>query len=171
MPESVKVLLVEDNLADAKLVMLALNEAKGTFEIEHVSTASAMMKRLRKEECPDVVLLDLQLPDSSGLDTLESVVNACPHTPIIVLSGLDDEDFIIEAANSGASEYVIKNPNSITPSNMRKVIYYVIRQRENVILETIESGLKKGLEKISEIKDISKKIGQTLTNGATNGHS
>src|SRR3989338_1826818 len=56
----------------------------------------------------DVILLDLLLPDSSGLDTFTHVYTQAPQTPIIILTGLDDEDVAIAAVNAGAQDYLVK---------------------------------------------------------------
>ena len=58
------------------------------------------------------VLLDLNLPDSSGLDTVSAITAACPNLPIVVISGLEDEDIAIQALSKGAQEYIFKGRES-----------------------------------------------------------
>lgn len=168
--ERIEVLLVEDNESDALLITMALKDSKEYFKVEHVTTAKATIRRI-DNDCPNVILLDLGLPDSNGLETLDRIIEACPLTPVVILSGLDNEDFIIEAANHGASEYIIKDQNSLTSANLRKVIHYVISNRENTLMNGIENDLKKGLNKIIELKVMNKKLSETLKNGSINGSS
>ena len=108
MKDTVKVMLVEDNPPDALLIREMLDDARGVqFELEHVELLSECLERLGHGQI-DAVLLDLGLPDSQGLDTFSRVHAAFPRTPLIVLSGLDDEDVAIEAARKGAQDYLPK---------------------------------------------------------------
>ncbi len=102
------VLLVEDNLGDARLLRHFLTEgAAETFELEHVDLLSTALERIAKGGIV-LVLLDLTLPDSTGLDTFASVQKAAPQTPIIVLSGRDDEALAIQTVHAGAQDYLVK---------------------------------------------------------------
>ena len=87
---TIKILLVEDNPGDALLVRVLLEEA-GTdrFDVKDVGRLGEAIERLAEEDF-SVVLLDLSLPDSQGLDTVEQVRTAAPRAPIVVLSGLDE---------------------------------------------------------------------------------
>src|SRR6266404_1410301 len=88
--ETIKVLLIEDNLGDARLIQLMLADAAGTlFETETVERLSAGLERLAADRI-GIVLLDLSLPDSHGLDTFLHLHARAPRIPIIVLSGLND---------------------------------------------------------------------------------
>jgi len=89
--ESIKVLLVEGNLGDACLLFEGLEEAlPGQFQVTHVRRLSAALEYLWHETC-DVVLLDLGLPDSHGLVTLDVTRAQAPGVPIVVLTGFQDE--------------------------------------------------------------------------------
>jgi two-component system cell cycle response regulator len=106
--EVISVLLVEDNNGDARIVQDALTEsARVRFRIERVDRLNAAVTRLAKESF-DVILLDLTLPDGWGLDTFLKVRDTAPHTPIMVLTGLDDETLGIMAVQQGAQEYLVK---------------------------------------------------------------
>ncbi len=109
MPEpSIRLLLVEDNPGDADLVreMLdATNSAK--FELEHASRLASGLALLAGGRY-DVVLLDLGLPDSSGLDTFYELHAKVPWVPVIVLTGLADHDIGLEAMKAGAQDYLVK---------------------------------------------------------------
>ena len=106
--ESIKVLLVEDNLGDARLLYEGLEEAlPGQFGITHVRRLSEAMEYLWEETC-NVVLLDLGLPDSHGLDTLVVTRAQAPGVPIVVLTGFQDEALAVEALKGGAQDYLVK---------------------------------------------------------------
>ena len=90
--EIIRVLLVEDDLANARLVELALSASSHfAFEIEVVERLSTAIERLRDDSF-DVILLDLGLPDSRGLDTISKVHAENQEIPIVVLTGFDDEE-------------------------------------------------------------------------------
>src|ERR1041384_3062615 len=92
-----RILLVEDNPGDARLLREALKDvANYHFDLEHVERLSQALERLRREPF-DVVLLDLSLPDGQGLDSLTPVRDAAPSVPILVLTGLDDEEVAVRA--------------------------------------------------------------------------
>lgn len=106
--EPIKVLLVEDNLADAGLLYEGLEEAlPEQFQTTHVRRLSEALEYLWEETC-DVVLLDLGLPDSHGLDTLVVLRAQAPGVPIVVLTGFQDEALAVEALKGGAQDYLVK---------------------------------------------------------------
>jgi signal transduction histidine kinase len=106
--ESITVLLVEDNLGDARLMCEALKEAPaGHFQIIHVRRLSEALEYLWQKTC-SVVLLDLGLPDSHGLDTLVLVRAQAPSVPIVVLTGFQDEAVADQAMKEGAQDYLVK---------------------------------------------------------------
>jgi len=103
-----KALLVEDNPADERLIREMVKESPGeTFCFEHVTRLDSALERLRRESF-DVVLLDLGLPDSRGMETLELMQKVSGGVPIVVLTGLDDERFASEAVRAGAQDYLVK---------------------------------------------------------------
>jgi signal transduction histidine kinase len=106
--EPTKVLLVEDNLGDARLLYEGLEEAlPEQFQMTHVRRLSEALEYLWEETC-DVVLLDLGLPDSHGLDTLVVTRAQAPGVPIVVLTGFQDEALAAEALHGGAQDYLVK---------------------------------------------------------------
>ncbi|MCT7974764.1 hybrid sensor histidine kinase/response regulator [Laspinema olomoucense] len=103
-----KILLVEDNRADAELLQEVLSDfGEDKFTFAHVWRISEALKQLAKTEF-DVVLLDLSLPDSWGLETLMQVQNQAPTIPVVVLTGSQDEEQAIEAVRKGAQDYLLK---------------------------------------------------------------
>jgi PAS domain S-box-containing protein len=133
------ILLVEDNPGDAELVRIALRESPslGAFDIHHVdrmeeAIAAAADKRY------DAILLDLNLPDSSGLETL-AVLGACSSgDPIVVLTGSDDELLGLKALRNGAHDYLVKGQVFGTMM-ARAVLYAIQRHRTDAALRTTEA--------------------------------
>lgn len=106
----IKILLVDDDQADRKLVELALKHSVQQtlkFEVEFAETLAGGLELL-KDSSFDLVMLDLGLPDSNGLETVKTVRQTCPDIPIIVLTGLAGEEIGIEAIKAGAVDYVSK---------------------------------------------------------------
>ena len=138
--KSINLLLLEDNPGDARLIRELLADTDDRFNLQCVDLLSKGLKCLVYQNI-DAVLLDLGLPDSQGLNTIESVRATKASIPIIVLTGLDDESVAIEAVRRGAQDYLIKG--SITGSMLSRVIRYAI-ERKNY-----EEELKRSLEKFT----------------------
>ena len=106
--ETIKVLLVEDNPADVRLVReMFLDIQASEFELSHVDTLKAALKALDRYEF-DVMLLDLSLPDSEGLNAVNHILNVAPMLPIVVLSGNNDAKLSLQAVQAGAQDYLVK---------------------------------------------------------------
>ena len=102
------ILLIEDNPGDARLIELMLAEDPSSpFRLSCVDRLSRGLEFLASEK-PELVLLDLSLPDSHGLDTFEKVYAHSPTVPIIVLTGNDDHIIALSAVKTGAQDYLIK---------------------------------------------------------------
>ena len=124
----VKVLLVEDNPGDARLIREMLAEAKGTrFNLERVDRLSMGLERLAAGGF-GVALLDLSLPDSSGLDTFARVYAQAPQVPTIVLTGLADEALALKAVREGAQDYLVKGQVD-SPLLVRAIRYAIERKK------------------------------------------
>src|SRR6266545_429053 len=118
----IKVLLVEDNEDDVFLLRKMLQKATTLqFSVEVVDRLSKGIERLKKGGV-NIVLLDLTLPDSHGLETFYSEHTAFPDVPIIVLSGLDDERAALEAVHAGAQDYLVKG-QGVSHLLIRALIY------------------------------------------------
>jgi len=127
---SIRVLLVEDSPTDADLLAIALEDiASASFEIDTVETLAAGQQRL-SEHPYDVVLLDLNLPDSYGVETCERAHQAAPLVPIIVLTGLADEERALAAFKVGAQDYLVKGLCD-GPLLARAIRYAIERQASN----------------------------------------
>jgi len=102
------ILLIEDNPGDARFIRELLKESRGKlFELKSVETLLAGLECLIAEKF-NVILLDLSLPDSFGLDTFIKTYNQVPEVPIIVLTGTDDDSLAMHALQEGAQDYLVK---------------------------------------------------------------
>lgn len=103
-----RILLVEDNPGDARLLQEALAEEPSCrFELMHVNHLADGLDRLRRELYA-AVLLDLSLPDGTGLEVVTRTRAAAPTVPIVVLTGLSDEAFAVKVMQKGAQDYLVK---------------------------------------------------------------
>ena len=103
-----RVLLIEDNPGDARLIEFMISDAgQDVFSFERVERLSEGLEHVCRGGI-GVVLLDLSLPDSHGLDTFFQLREAAPGIPIIVLSGLNDTSVAVEAVHEGAQDFLIK---------------------------------------------------------------
>ena len=131
-----KLLLVEDNVGDAGLLREAIREASGTdcnFELVHVFRLADALRYLQ-ETIFDLVLLDLSLPDAYGMETLLRVQDAAPTLPVVIMTGLNDEDLAVEAVRKGAQDYLAKGD---VDSHMlvRAIRHAIERKRIDVQLQ------------------------------------
>jgi serine phosphatase RsbU (regulator of sigma subunit) len=123
-----QVLLVEDGACDARVLELLLASAvQGGFAVERVGCLADALLRLRSPGV-DIVLLNLNLPDSAGLETLDAVHEQAPRVPIVVLTATDDEEVAILALGQGAQDYLINGYVNIDLL-VRSVRYAIERNR------------------------------------------
>lgn len=124
--ERIRALLIEDNPGDARLIELMLAEADGdVFEVRHAGRLEEGLKMLGGGI--DVVLSDLSLPDSHGLDTFLRLHARAPHVPIIVLSGLNDTAMALRAVHLGAQDYLIKG--EVNGQLLSRAMRYAIERK------------------------------------------
>lgn len=141
----VNVLLVDDDELDRKLVKLVLIKAASLIQF-NVETAQNINEAIAKLTGSNfnIILLDLNLPDSRGTETVQKVFEAAPDVPIVVLTGLDDEDAGLDAIRSGAEDYLVKG-DGLEYTLIRTIRYAIERKKsESSILEA-----KQELERIN----------------------
>ncbi|HVO67734.1 MAG TPA: response regulator [Syntrophales bacterium] len=153
-----KILLVEDNIHDAALIkeMIYEDKVKETddvrYEMVHRKTCEDALSYLAESKV-DVILLDLSLPDSSGLDTVKKMVEQEKNTPIIVLTGLDDEEIAIKAMQVGVQDYLSKNRiNGILLIRSLKYAierFHTLAEKERLIKE-----LKEALDNVKTLSGL-----------------
>ncbi|MCX6027393.1 MAG: response regulator, partial [Chloroflexi bacterium] len=124
-PGGIDLLLVEDNPGDSRLVREMLRGVSD-ITLDGVDRLAAAERHLASGEV-DIVLLDLGLPDSQGLDTLARVRAHHPALPVIVFTGLDDEDIALEAVKAGAQDYLVKG--RLDEYSLTRAIRYAVERR------------------------------------------
>ncbi|MCM8776405.1 MAG: PAS domain S-box protein, partial [Candidatus Omnitrophica bacterium] len=103
-----KLLVIEDDVVMARNLMNLLSQEKNpAFEVEETDRLKTSLRSLRRY-MPDVILLELHLPDSSGLETFLKVHANAPAVPIVILTSTHDEDLAMQAIKRGADDYLIK---------------------------------------------------------------
>ncbi|MGE5816875.1 MAG: ATP-binding protein [Deltaproteobacteria bacterium] len=142
-----RVLLVEDNEDDAILIREELSETN--IEIERAELLSTALDRVAGGGV-DAVLLDLSLPDSCGLDTIERVLNKAPGVPIVVLTGFNDEEAAVEAVERGAQDYLIKG--QVDGHLLARSLRYALQRHR------AEEALKERNRELMILKEISEMI-------------
>jgi DNA-binding response OmpR family regulator len=130
---AIHLLLVEDNPDDAALVRQTLiragREAWKLVQVERLQEAIEVCQEYRSQTGQnfDVVLLDLRLPDSVGLETVVQFHQAMPTTPIVVLTALHDETLALESIRAGAQDYLTKD--EITIHQLLRSIKFAIERQ------------------------------------------
>lgn len=145
----IKALLVEDNPGDAFLLQEKLADVpKIRFKLTHVKRLASAIEYL-KQEFFDIILLDLSLPDSQGLETFLTLEKIVPSLPIILLTGLNDESLALEAVREGAQDYLIKE-RTTTDVLIRSVNYAIERMRHLEKIYQSEERLQKVNQELEE---------------------
>jgi PAS domain S-box-containing protein len=132
MTEHLSVLLVEDSPAEARLFREMLKETPGAADTLRVSSVATLADACGwlKGHASDVVVLDLGLPDSAGLDTLRRLRSCAPDVPVVVLTGMDDETAGLEAIRNGAYEYLIKGRTD--GRGVTRTLHYAVEQQRAI---------------------------------------
>jgi two-component system, sensor histidine kinase and response regulator len=150
------ILIVEDNLGDVVIVRELLKSSGALFSLTHVSTLrEALLLSISSQF--DVILLDLGLPDSIGLETLKKTQLFQVVPPVVVMTGLDDEETALESLREGAQDYLVKN--RLTSENILRAIKYGIERKK---LQNFQkkntrqfSTLSRATASLNESEDIS----------------
>ncbi len=160
MSKKIKILVVEDDIGDFTLLKGTLDqEITNVFNLIHVDSLEKAFKRLDEEDF-DLILLDLALPDSMGLDTVTKINDKRPQVPVVVLTGLDDKEVGIATVKKGAQDFLIKG--QITYDYFFKSVNYALERVrlenfKNDIVNNISHELRTPLtivrESISQVSD------------------
>lgn len=116
MADKIKILLVEDSIEDAKFASIQLMQSFGEDHSLQITDYFSKASELIAEDFFHLIILDLSLPDSRGLNTFRELLNSC-NVPVIIYTGLTDELIKADALKSGASDYLIKGE---TPTGVLK---------------------------------------------------
>ncbi|NET30730.1 MAG: EAL domain-containing protein [Cyanothece sp. SIO1E1] len=135
--QCIKILLIEDNPADADLLQEILETADtDQLHLTHVDLFSKAVQYLC-EHSVDVILLDFSLPDARGLVMVRRLYKIAPNVPIIVLTGLNDEETAIEAVREGAQDYLVKGTSFLSPSAVSEA------KSGNLLVRTIRYAIER----------------------------
>lgn len=145
-PLTLSILAVEDDSADFGLIRAYMQRARpaaggGKASLIWAKTLADGIAKGMGSKKPDIVLLDLSLPDSHGLDTVQAMRAALPETPIVVLTGHDDDAFSIAALEAGAQDYLVKGQfdhdalgRAVRHALVRGELERKIRENEKILL-------------------------------------
>jgi diguanylate cyclase (GGDEF)-like protein/PAS domain S-box-containing protein len=124
----INVLLIEDNPADAEIIQHILAHVKGrSLRLAWSDRLATGLERFHQKPA-DVILLDLFLPDSQGLNSLTRIRTEAPGAPIVILTGLNDEEFATKAIQRGAQDYLIKG--KLTPELLAHSLSHAIERKK-----------------------------------------
>ena len=149
MEERLHILLIEDSPADAFLLQESLAQVDRPPKVVHVEKLCDALAYLSENKV-DAILLDLALPDSEGLTTLERANSAADYLPIIVLTGLEDEAVAIKAVRKGAQDYLIKGQ-----TGARQLMQTILRAVER---KRLERALAQSAQRNLLLAEISAKV-------------
>ena len=140
---TIGIMLIEDNPDDALLIQVMLAKpGKADYRLENAERLSQGLERFSEGDI-DVVLLDLGLPDSQGLETLSKMRTQSSEVPIIVLTGLDDEVTAVEAVRQGAQDYLVKG--DVDSKLLWRALRYSMERKRS------EEALRKSEEKLRQL--------------------
>ncbi|MDD4954783.1 MAG: ATP-binding protein [Candidatus Omnitrophica bacterium] len=139
--KEIKILLIEDNPADARLVFEMLKGiVEPVFKITHAGMLDDGMKKLKNGKF-DACILDVGLPDSRGFEGLEKISKEYPTVPVILFTGVDDENLGIEAMHNTAADYLVKGRIDTTLL-VRSIRYGIERKKLETVLREREQRLR-----------------------------
>ena len=143
---SLNILLIEDDPGDAYLLQTLLTRTEHvTFHLEYADRLATALEYLDHHDF-DLMLLDLSLPDSTGIETIAKVLAHAPDVPIVVLTGFDNEETAMQAVQAGAQDYLSKDhvdDNMLT----RSIRYAVERHRLHIDLAKAQRQEEESLKK------------------------
>jgi hypothetical protein len=134
-----RVLLIEDNPGDAELMRRALAASNSPFKVFTVDSLADGLDAVH-DEAFDVVLTDLSLPDSQGLDTVRQLQRHARHLPMIVLTSLSSNEVALQALDAGAQDYLVKD--HVNAETLGRSIRYAIQRRKNIEMRELIGQLQ-----------------------------
>jgi len=174
------ILLIEDNPGDARLIQEMLSEVMDvqfdlswadslSIGLEYLAKGSRESKKTKSDRYPDqsktpfnLVLLDLGLPDSQGIESLLPLLKQVPEVPIVVLTGLIDEEIGVKAVQKGAQDYLVKG--QVDSNSLARAIRYSMerKQTEKQLRQYREHLEKLVYERTAELKRSNEKLQQEI---------
>lgn len=156
---TVNVLLIEDDPADAVLFTRVMQQVKSSeFHVTHVSRLEEATPLFDSDKY-DIILLDLWLPGSNGMETLRRVVQQVSDVPIVVLTGLDDEQVALDALRQGAEDYLIKRDITNRALLSRSIRYAIQRKRAEREIRQLNTKLEERvLLRTTELETVNQQL-------------
>ncbi len=149
MNNHLNILLIEDEPGDALIIQRLLDEIKG---LDYALTQCARLDRglaVLDEQNFDIILLDLNLQESRGLQTFKELNSAIAGVPVVILTGMDDETLGIKAINKGAQDYLVKD--LVDSRLLRKTLFYAIeRKKTEEALQSAHAELEQKVQDRTE---------------------
>ncbi|MDB3905305.1 response regulator [Crocinitomicaceae bacterium] len=160
-----QILIIEDDAVFAEMVQFQLSTSgiplENIISIDSIGEA----KEIRKYQEPDVILLDLNITDSSGVETYDSIKELFPLASVIVLSGMDDESIALEIVSKGGQDYVLKG--DLNAQILNKTIKYgLLRRQLSIKVQKSERKFKDVFKKSP--LPIIQLVGEDMTIGLIN---
>jgi DNA-binding NtrC family response regulator len=158
------ILLIEDNPDDARLVRIYIAEQDDLRA--NVFTAESMADGLAAldQGKPDLVLLDLRLPDAQGLTAYDRLRDVAESLPVVIISGIDDERFATEAVRHGAQDYLVKG--QFCASQLRRSIRYALARatyvRASARLGELNSKLTQLVQQVGEVAQVISQLNEEM---------
>ena len=140
--KTLQILLVEDSKSDAALLKEHIRVTEKDINLNHTVSLQEALGFISNHQV-DAILLDLSLPDSHGLESLEKTIKAFPHIPIIVLTGIEDETIGVQAVRLGAGDYLVKG--RVDGEIIIRAINYSI-ERKVIEKELCDANLEQKLQ-------------------------
>jgi PAS domain S-box-containing protein len=146
----IRILIIEDNPGDTRLFKEYLkSDSVGKYEVYSSETLAEGLALLTRQTI-DIIITDLGLPDSKGLETAKEILHAVASIPVIITTGLDDEKLGIESIKLGVQTYLVKN--NITPSILIHSIKFSLERKK--IIEELKKSKEENLAIVSAIPDL-----------------
>ncbi len=162
--QHIRALFVEDNIGDARLITELLLDASNddhTVDVTRAGTLAAAQEELRNDKF-DVALLDLNLPDSMGLETYTTIQDQAPSLPVIVLTGFADETFATIAVHQGAQDYLVKGQIDYRLL-IRSILYAIERKQSESKLRRLNEQLEQRVaERTAELSEFVRQLEQEI---------
>ena len=135
MTKYIRIALIEDNPGDVRLIEEYLNENTSiNMHLHHYSSLTEALKEIKNQNF-DVILLDLNLPDSFGMNTINKIINVIKETPIVALTIISEESLAVDALKKGIQDYIVKE--YLDSYNLVRSINYAI-ERKKIEIALIE---------------------------------
>lgn len=149
MDKQLKILLLEDNIADAELLMRVLSRAELNHELHLAETKDHFLTELHSFK-PDVILSDHSLPNFNSMEALKISRAHKPDIPFILVTGSVSEQFAVDCMKAGVDDYILKNSLIRLPSSIKNIFSKTDAKREKEIIESLHAKLQIAYHDIEE---------------------